>query len=470
MWIGIARDGPLTLARQIYDSIREKILEGAMAAGEKLPSTRSLAGELDVSRNTVLDAYNQLIAEGWLEASHGSGTRVAEGLRGAFAVPARLPPVAPEEGKGAERRKAGPAIDFRSGIPDAALFPRREWSRLYREVCLDLPDAAYGYGEVSGVRELRREIARYLFRARGITCDPERMLVTSGSTQGLSLLSRLLRDEGGKALVEDPSHPGLRQAIALAGCRVEGVPADGRGLDTDRLRPAADVSFVCVTPSHQYPLGGILPIRRRLALIRYAGQNGCYIAEDDYDSEFRYEGPPVSSLYELDPERVIYLGSFSKILAPALRLGFMILPEKLLAGCRKLKNFTDVHSDALTQYALARFMSGGGFERHVWKMKKHYARKRDWLLGELEKRFPGRFEVLGRASGLHLVVRFPGVEFSRRLVGEAARQGVRIHPVGDYYLEKKGHRNDGIIMGYSHLSRDEIAEGVEILSRVVRSG
>jgi GntR family transcriptional regulator/MocR family aminotransferase len=216
-------------------------------------------------------------------------------------------------------------------------------------------------------------------------------------------------------------------------------------------------------------MGSILAIQRRLELVRYAEQNDCYIVEDDYDSEFRYEGQPVSSLHELNAERVIYLGSFSKILAPAIRLGFMILPKKLLPPCRKHKMYSDVHSDALEQYTLAQFMENGNFEKHIWKMKKHYSSKRRYLLEELSKHFtgPNQFDVLGHATGLHLVVQFHGRVFTNKTINEIANYGVRIYRTGSFYLNAKQERDNKIILGYSHLSLDEIANGVEIISRVL---
>lgn len=236
-------------------------------------------------------------------------------------------------------------------------------------------------------------------------------MITSGSTQGLRIVAGLLRGDGDTVLVEDPVHTGLLEVVARAGYAVEGLRADERGMDTSALetfsrQKAACIAFAYVTPSHQYPLGGVLPVQRRQALISFAQEFGCRIVEDDYDSEFRYEGAPLSSLYELAPETVVYLGSFSKILAPAMRLGFAIVPETLQEPWRREKLYTDVHTDALSQHALAAFISGGGLERHIWKMRKLYQRKRARLLQSLARHFGDRFEVRGQAAGLHLVAAF----------------------------------------------------------------
>lgn len=481
MWMTVDRDSQITLTRQIYGHIKNKILDGSLSSGQRLPATRRLSAELDVSRNIILDVYSQLVAEGYLTARHGSGTVVAEGLEG-MRRPSGL---GRKEGDRPECRgeiKSAPAvsrrqpyttpllIDFRSGVPALDLFPHREWGRLYRDVCDELPPAAFGYCGAAGVWELREQIACYLLRTRGIHCNPKQILITSGSTQGLSMIAGLLGTADGTVLIEDPSHAGLREVIAMAGCRLEGVPVDALGLDTGRLEPGRNVDFIYTTPSHQYPLGGILPIRRRLDLIRYAEKNDCFIVEDDYDSEFRYVGAPVSSLYELCPERVIYLGSFSKLLAPGIRLGFLILPEMLLAGCKKLKVYSDVHTDALTQHTLACLMKSGGFERHIWKMKKLYGRKRNHLLQKLREQFMDAFEVLGHESGLHLVVRFPGVEFTSALLGTAARQGVAVYPTKSCYIAPPQSIRSEIIMGYSHLNFRQISDGVEILKQVIAKG
>lgn len=464
MWIELERGSQLTLARQIVQKIRHMIHDGALPSGHKLPSTRKLASELSISRNTVLEAYSQLIAEGYLKTYKGSGTVVAEGLRALdIAVPMRRKLLATPEKASPEKE----IIDFRTGIPALEYFPRKEWGNIYRVVCQKKPSYGFGYCGVSGIWELREAIAGYLYRTRGLLCEAGQIMITSGTTQGLSLISHILRDNQKTVLVENPSHLGLRNVITMAGCSIESIPADEKGLCTELLHDKRRVSFIYTTPSHQYPLGGILPIQRRLELVRYTEQNNCYVVEDDYDSEFRYEGPPVSSLYELNPQRVIYCGSFSKILAPALRLGFMILPQKLLGKCRQLKMYSDVHTDSLGQYTLARFIQNGGFEKHVWKMTKYYGRNRSILMKELSKRLSGRFDVLGHATGLHVVVKFHNKIFTREVINTIVENGARVYPVGSFYIVKKPEHNDKIILGYSHLPPDKIVRGIEIMSNAI---
>jgi GntR family transcriptional regulator/MocR family aminotransferase len=461
VWITVDRESRLTLARQIYQQVRQMILSGTLSAGYKLPSTRKLSSELSVSRNTVLEAYSQLTAEGYLKTYKGSGTVVAAGLCAlGIQIPTNHNPVSRQDNTQYTKQ----IIDFRTGVPALEYFPRKEWGRLYREILDKIPPSAFGYCGASGIWELREEIASYLYRARGLSCNPDQIVITTGSTQGLSMASHLLKNKRKVVLVENPSHAGLRKVITSAGCCIEGVPVDDNGLCTEFLDTKKQVSFIVATPSHQYPMGSILSIQRRLELVRYAELNDCYIVEDDYDSEFRYEGQPVSSLYELSPERGIYLGSFSKILAPSLRLGFMIVPRKLLASCKKLKTYFDVHSDSINQFVLAQFIQNGGFERHIWKMKKHYGRNRSFILNELTSCFPNQFDILGHATGLHLVVLFHDYVFTKQTINAIVDCGARIYPVGSFYLKKEQIHDNKIILGYSHLSLDMIAKGVKIIS------
>lgn len=422
---------------------------------------------MDVARNTVLEAYEQLFAEGYLHARHGSGTTVAQGI-------SPLRREAEPEKKSAlcvQGRPCGHVeggVDFRSGIPALEAFPQKEWGRCYHRACESLPASALRYCGPGGVWELREAIAAYLFRMRGIRVPPRRVMVTSGATQGLSLVSRLLYRKDATVLVEDPMHMGLVEVVARAGYAVQGIRADEHGMETSVLQTfgreeMSHISFIYVTPSHQYPLGGILPIQRRQALIRFAQENACLIVEDDYDSEFRYEGAPVSSLHELAPETVVYLGSFSKILAPALRLGFAIVPDSMVEAWNSEKMYTDVHTDALSQYALAGFINTGGLERHIWKMKKLYKRKRKHVLQCLEESFGARSTVRGQAAGLHLVAGFSGVAFSKELMAVLHARGVKAVPVERYSLcgdERHAHE---IILGYSHLTEEEITKGIGIL-------
>ena len=465
MLVMLDTESGVPLSRQIYEKIRSLILAGHLAEEERLPSSRALSEDLGVARNTVLEAYDQLLAEGYLAARHGSGTTVAKGIA------AIAPQFGPEKEPRAPSSKGAAdadIINFRSGIPDLEAFPQREWAKLYQRTCDALPASAFRYCDPGGVWELREAIAAYLFRVRGIRTVPERIMITSGSTQGLSLVSRILCRKKAGVLVEDPVHRGLVEVIARTGHAVQGIRVDEYGMDTSALpasspNAAEHIAFAYVTPSHQYPLGGILPIQRRQALIRFARNSGCLIVEDDYDSEFRYEGAPVSSLHELAPDTVVYLGSFSKILAPAIRLGFAIVPEPLLEAWRSEKMYTDVHTDALSQYTLAAFINNGGLERHIWKMKKLYKRKRAYLIRCLSQHFGSQFEVQGQAAGLHLVAGFPGFVFTENVLTGLYERGVKVVPVESYSLCRDGTHAHEVVLGYSHLSEKEMSKGISIL-------
>ncbi|EOH76828.1 PLP-dependent aminotransferase family protein [Enterococcus malodoratus] len=462
MWIKLDNKGKLALSRQIDHQIRQEILRGQLPAATKLPSTRKLAAELSVSRNTVVEAYNQLIAEGYLKTYKGSGTVVAEGLNAKDLL------IATAQNKQVKQKKLHKErIDFKTGVPALEHFPRKIWSKHYRDVCENIFPPELGYTVTSGVYELREAIAQYLYQTRGVVCDLDQLIVTSGATQGLSIAAHLLKNTRKKVLMENPTHRGLREVILAAGCSITDIPVDIQGICTELIQKEKESSFIYTTPSHQYPLGSILPIKRRLELVRYAEQNDCFLVEDDYDSEFRYEGRPISTLYELNPERVIYLGSFSKVLAPSIRLGFMILPKSLLDKGKYLKKYSDVHSDTLSQYTLARFIKSGEFERYIWKMKKLYAKKRQHMIQTLTTYFPNQFELLGHASGLHLIVKFTDAVFTPELLEKLEANGVRVYPIGSFYSQRNVAQNDKIILGYSHLSLEDISSGIKIIRKTL---
>ena len=296
-------------------------------------------------------------------------------------------------------------------------------------------------------------------------------MIVSGSTQGLSLISKQLFTINARAIVEDPTHPGLTSVIANEGYTLKRISADDKGLQTSLLTDDPNVRFVYTTPSHQYPLGSILPIQRRLDLISYADRNDCYLIEDDYDSEFRYVGQPIHSLYELDPSKVIYLGSFSKIFAPALRLGYMILPVELLTDYKRIKLYTDVHTDILSQYTLSQFISLGYLEKHIWKMKKLYTKKRYHLIQVLTEQFGNTFSVLGHAAGLHILVRFDSIIFDDALLQKIVENNVKVYALSAYTFLPDAPYSSAfkhcIILGYGHLSFREMTQGIQILASIL---
>ncbi|MTI84107.1 MAG: PLP-dependent aminotransferase family protein [Firmicutes bacterium] len=456
----VDKSSDMPLFRQVYMQIRDLILEGRVKAGEKIPSTRELAADLGVSRNVILEAYSLLMAEDYIQSRQGAGTRVAEGacFRRTKEVPSPLENVVPAP---VEAQKD--VIDFRSGVPALDVFPLKQWGRTIHQICLESSGTLLTYNAPEGNWELRRTLSEYLFRARGITCNPEQIIITSGATQGLALIAKLLFLPGAEVVTEDPVHIGVWKIASNEGYRLLHVPVDAHGLQTNLLTSKGTVPrFIYVTPSHQFPLGGILPIQRRIELTTYARDNDCFIVEDDYDSEYRYEGPPLSALQWLDPERVIYLGSFSKIMAPALRLGYVIIPAKLMDRCRELKRYSDVHTPSLDQLALARFIKEGRLERHVARMKRVYASRRRTIREALNYFFPGENTVFGDSTGLHLIAEFPGVEFTDEVVEMLMQNGVRVYPVDNYALRKGRHKNK-VILGYGHLDSEQIAKGIQRL-------
>lgn len=465
LWIPIDRSLDMPLIGQVYGQIRDRILKGELPSGEKLPSTRELSGELKVSRNVVLEAYDQLLAEGFLISRRGAGTFVAEGacLEQRRRVTEAMAPSAYDN----LLRDEG-LVNFRSGIPALDRFPRRIWAQLSSAVWNEASSAVLGYDTPEGRPELRHVLAQYLLKSRGVYCHPDQLVITSGATQALSLVSKLLLSPGDEVIMEDPITCDIQAMFQAQGATIRFVPVDEHGMQTALLPQESSPKFVFVTPSHQYPLGGALPIQRRIQLIQYARTHDCYLVEDDYDSEFRYEGPPVSSLQGLEPDRVLYIGSFSKILSPALRMGYLILPMPLVESCRRLKWYADLHKPSMDQLILARFMEGGYLERHIAKMKKLYKSRRDCLIDCLRSAFPGQVNIIGDSTGLHLVAEFPGRRFDEEAVRRIKRMGVKVYLVEEHANDKEAQRSR-LILGYGHLPKEDIQEGIARLNRALLS-
>ncbi len=464
LWIPIDRSLARPLIWQVYEQMRIQILQGTLQAGQQLPSTRELAADLHVSRNVILEAYDQLLAEGYIESHAGSGTYVAEGtyLGGERSEPElqHSQPIGPQL---TERD----VIDFRSGLPALELFPRKRWSQLTQCVYSEATPAAFGYSNPEGSAELRTVLARYLLRTRGVRCRPEQMLILSGAAQAFSLLARLLISAGDQVMIEDPVTYEIQLILSSCGAQLLPIPVDEHGMRTDSLPLSGKAPiFIFVTPSHHFPLGGILPIQRRIQLLQFARAASCYVVEDDYDSEFRYQGSPISSFQGLEPGRVIYIGTFSKILSPALRLGYMVLPEELIEGCRSMKRLADLHSPSLEQLVLARFIDSGQLEQHIVRMKRVYQRRRSTLIHALTAHFSHRVDILGDATGLHLVARFREVNFTQEVLAAIEQAGVRVYPVEQHAI-RKGRHSDKIILGYSHLTQEQIEQGIKLMKAAI---
>jgi GntR family transcriptional regulator / MocR family aminotransferase len=457
MWdVQLDRSGYNSLQRQLYQTLKDGILCGRIAAGEALPSTRELAGDLGVSRNTVVAAYDMLWTEGFIVNRQGAPSRVAEGLR-------LRPADRADAGTNAARKDERTLWDFRTGRPDLESFPWKQWNDGLRHAAESLTGKQYAYTGPKGYAPLCGEIARWLKRARNLEVDERDIFITSGSTQALYLLVDILHRDGQAFALEDPSHPGIRTMLRDRGIPICWMPVGEQGAEIGTIKGQA-LSAVYVTPSHQFPLGGILPADRRAELIRLSEGKDFYIIEDDYDSEFRYKGSPVSPIRSMSASRVIYVGTFSKTLFPALRIGFVVLPEALHEKWRHSRNFMDVQNPVLEQAALAWFLQTRRMDKHIRRMKRLYSEKRQALLEALKTAFAGTAIPKGDASGLHLALRFPGHSFGERFTEQCKKAGIQIMPVSKY-CDNEGRYQDTLLLGYGHLTPAQIGEGIRALGK-----
>ncbi|MBC9786189.1 PLP-dependent aminotransferase family protein [Heliobacterium chlorum] len=455
MWgIELRRNGDIPLTRQIYQSLKEQITRGYIPSGEALPSTRELAEQLGVSRNTVCEAYEMLLAEGYVVSSQGSPTRVAEDV--CVDLPSYAEPLEPPT-------PSAPPIraNFQTGQPDLRHFPRFQWSQLLRKAYEEMPLVQFGYTGPEGLPKLREEIAAWLFRSKGLTVRSQDIFITAGATQALHLISEMLCHREKGIIIEDPCHMGMLRVLRSKEVPCYPVPVDEQGLQTEQLEPR-NAGAIYVTPSHQFPLGGILPANRRAALVRFARENHLYIIEDDYDSEFRFCGEPVAPLYAMDPQRVIYVGTFSKILFPALRVGYAVLPPSLHRQWKYLRTHTDVQSPPFEQASLAEYLGSRKLDRHVQKMRRLYGERRKILLSHLKDTFGTGWRPWGDAAGLHIALAFQGMHFDHEFTQKAKQAGIFCISVDDHSI-CKGRHVDKLLLGYGHLAPDEILEGISLL-------
>lgn len=462
MWgITLDRNSEITLSRQIYQALQKQILRGGLQSGDPLPSTRELAKQLMISRNTACEAYEMLAAEGYIISRQGAPTRVAHQL----ALAAPQPPSSPlpvDYAHASARYQA----DFRTGLPDLRHFPRHRWLQLVQQAAAQLQPEYWGYSGPEGLITLREQTAAWLLRSKGITVEAQDIYITAGATHALHILAGLLPTESKpEMLVEDPCHLGMLNALQQNKIPIRPVPVDEQGLITTAL-PSANACAVYVTPSHQFPLGGILPAGRRTALIQYAREQDLHLIEDDYDSEFRYSGSPIAPLYSLDPQRVIYVGTFSKILFPALRIGYVILPRSLRPAWRRLRLYTDVQNPPFEQAALAEFLHTRKLDRHIQSMRRLYGQRRELLLKALTEILGTGWQTVGDAAGLHLSLEYPGKHFDRSFVNACRQHSLRIAAVDDHSIVKGRHLNK-LLLGYGHLDAQEIRQGIPLLAQCI---
>jgi len=463
MYLNLEKENGHSYIKQIYEQIRNMILNGELKEGERLSSTRELAQILKISRNTVMISYEMLISEGLAYSKPGSGIFVSQG-----AEFIKAPEIFQDYSLTAfsTHELTRNSVGFHSGTPALELFPRKKWINTASQAFNEAPVSALGYDYPNGRPELRNTLAAFLKRKRGLNCHPDQIIVTTGAKQGLTIIAKRLLDPQKEVWIEDPTNENVRKIFSYHTSRIIPIAVDRKGIRPDLFPADGNPALIFVTPSHQFPLGGILPIQRRLDLVRYAARKNCYIIEDDYDSEFRYKGLPNHSLQELDSERVIYVGTFSKILFPSLRLGYIVLPHPLVAECTELKRLGDHHSNSLNQLALMRFIDSGELERHIMRMSKVYAKRRDRLIETLDRYFPNEISILGEAAGLHIVAEFAGTVFSPELILKLEEAGVSVIPIERHAIIKGRHLNQ-IILGYGHLDQKDMEKGLSRLRQML---
>ncbi len=445
------------LKRQLYVALREQMISGTLKAGTPLPSTRELAQVLNISRNTVCEAYAMLLAEGYLNCRQGAATVVADNLC------VQENTVAPRE---AAVTQPPIIANFQTGRPDVSLSPKSQWIKAMRSALEQLPAEEYGYTGPHGLKALRDEIASFLYRVRGLRVCADDIFITAGATHAIHLAAGIVKANGRALLAEDPCHTGMLKTFHQSGCSVIPIPADSMGLMTEHLPNDTTACCLYVTPSHQFPLGGILPAARRAALIAYAREKSMYVIEDDYDSEFRYKGDPVAPLYALDPHRVIYIGTFSKTLFPALRIGFAVVPRILQKLWMRFRTYSDVQNPPFEQAALAQLLQRRTLDKHIQKMRRVYGLRRDILINALQASFQDSCIPLGDAAGLHMAVRFPGMCFDTAFHKYCLAKGVFVTPA-EYHSIQKGRYLDTLLLGFGHLTPEEIQRGIPLLEKAI---
>jgi GntR family transcriptional regulator/MocR family aminotransferase len=438
------------IADWLTSALRDAVADGRLPVDARLPATRALAAQLGVSRGVVVEAYQRLADEGLVAGRRGGGTTV---LARSEAPPRSV--TAPVNRQ--------PEFDLSPGIPDLSAFPRQAWLRAEKAALGDLSPAELGYGDPRGTPALREALSVWLARTRGVRADPGDLIVVNGVAQGLSLLTAALRERGTTALAfEDPGSRGTREQIVRWGLTTVPVPVDEHGLDVDALA-VTGLDAVVVTPAHQFPTGVVLSAPRRRALAVWARATGGLIVEDDYDAEHRYDRAPVAAVHGLAPDHVAYVGSVSKTLAPALRLGWLLAPPRLRADVLERKRWSDITSPAFGQLALAHMITSGGFDKHLRLVRARQRARRDALLDALRRHLPTA-RVQGIAAGLHLLVTLPDVDDDVVLAKRARAADVRVHPLSRHRL---GDGPAGLVIGYAANTPDRLHEAVRRIASVI---
>lgn len=473
MDVHVRLTGRGSLSEQIYRQLLDAVLDGRLRAGERLPPTRDLSHRLEVSRNTVGLAYERLAAEGVLVGRVGDGSYVAPELaraaRARRAPAGAVRPLARWDSLPAVAARPSARYDFSVGVPDASLFPFAIWRRLVSSELRPSSLRQASYAPPGGDEGLREAIARHASVSRAVRASAEDVIVTQGAQQAFHLVARVLMADGACVAVEEPGYPQVRRLFESLGGKVRGVPVDAEGVMVGAIPAAARIIYV--TPSHQFPLGMPMSFSRRQALLEWAERRGAVIIEDDYDSEYRFAGRPLDPLQNLDRAgRVIYVGSFSKVLLPGLRLGFLIAPASLQSALLSARQLTDWHGDMASQRALARFIDQGFLARHVRKVTRHYADRHSRLTEALGHMLEGTLELVPTAAGLHLsAVLSPGVRVDiAEVVKRAAANGVRVAALSDFYAGKAAR--GGLVIGFGGIEPARIGEGMRRLAACFPTG
>ncbi len=478
--IAVDRGSEKPLHRQIYDAFRAMILDRRLESGQQIPSTRALADELGISRIPVLDAYAQLLAEGYIESRSGAGTFVKRSLSDQFpSVRPTARSVLSHPGNEAISRLARLLpVERTPWFPSSGAFsvgqiaydhfPFRVWSDLVTRHVRKVRVSSMNYADPMGSKEFREVIAVYLRTARAVRCDASQIMIVSGSQHALDLSARVLLESDIPVWIEEPGYELLRHTLLLSGCRLVPVPVDSEGLDVAAgmsLCRIARAAFV--TPSHQYPLGATMSAARRLQLLEWAHRHNAWIVEDDYDSEYRYESMPVASMQGLDPGlRVIYIGTFSKTLFPSLRLGYIVIPPPLIAHFLAVRRANDLFPSHLYQAALADFIEAGHFTRHIRKTRQLYAERRNALAQALRKEFGSEIEILGAEAGMHLVVTLPPGHSDQKIAARAAQDGLWLWPLSTAYNGPSVRQ--GFILGFGGTRAADMLHQVRRLRKAIR--
>jgi len=498
---GIELDRRQGLTRQLYEALRQRVLDGRLVSGTRLPASRDLAAALSISRNSVVRAYDQLYAEGFIQGRVGDGTYVAQlaeklstklstglstGLSPALStIHANPPGISPRkvihspalgrlETNHLPLPPTGPPRAFRVGVPAFDLFPFDVWAKLNAAFWRKPDLQQLCYGDPAGDERLRGLIAAYLRSSRGLQCSAEQIVITSGAQQGISLCAQLLVAPGDRVALENPGYRAAGHAFAIAGAKLEGVAVDAEGIDCQALNALHDCRLAYVTPSHQYPTGVVMSLPRRLELLAWAERTGGWIIEDDYDGEYRYSGAPLAPLAALDRSgRVLYVGTFGKVAFPALRLGYLVLPHGWVDAFTRRRAVDVRHSEVSTQAVMAEFMAAGHFQRHIRRMRRAALSRRNALLAGWPADVPGMGSLPGVAAGLHLTVRVEGLAREAQLLAQAHGAGVEINGLSSYWLpdaSPTGNPRAGLVLGFAAVPEAAIALALARLRRAWQVG